>query len=178
MALVRAPSRIPGPLARFVAQDKRPALVGDVDFAALSAYHRTLLAHDGLTTGVIESWWLEAVAVNLVSQQEAPCDHPLLHWLGALPGATVLRRQVIIEGSQSGIPYLVADSLLATTRLPNLVEGLSAHAGIGAALAAGKVETRRELLWYGRRGEAVASRAYRIFVGGLPAVLIQEDFLR
>src|SRR6266540_1623185 len=126
-------------MTRFVAQHHRPSVVADVDFAALSPYHRTLLAHDGLTTGVIESWWLEPITVKLVSQHEAPGDDPLLPWLW---------------------------------------EHLLSGVGIGAALTAGKVETRRELLWYGRRGEAVASRAYRIFVGGLPAAVIQEDFLR
>ncbi len=165
-------------MTRFVAQHHRPSVVADVDFAALSPYHRTLLAHDGLTTGVIESWWLEPITVKLVSQHEAPGDDPLLHWLGGLPRATVLRRQATIEGARSETPYVFADSLLAMTRLPGLWEHLLSGVGIGAALTAGKVETRRELLWYGRRGEAVASRAYRIFVGGLPAAVIQEDFLR
>jgi chorismate-pyruvate lyase len=178
MAARRVPNRISFLLDRFVAQHDRPAVVGDVDFVALSPYHRTLLAHDGLTTAAIESWWLEPINVRLLSQQGASSNDPLQRWLGAPPGVSVQRRQVIIEGLRSQTPYLYADSLLATARLPGSWRELPFRAGIGAALAAGKVETRRELLWYGRRGEAVASRAYRIFVGGEPALLIQEDFLR
>src|SRR6266508_302319 len=158
------PSLVDIPLDRFVAQHDRPSGVDEVDFAALSAYHRTLLAQDGLTTGVIEAWWLEPVTVRLVSQHEAARDDPLRHWLDSVPGPTVLRRQVTIEGSRSHTPYLSADSLLATARLPGLLADQASRAGIGAALAAGKMETRRELLWYGRRAGAVASRAYRIFV--------------
>ena len=100
-------------------------------------------------------------------------------------------REVIIRGIYShtfyvyGLSYIVPDRLRQDMRERLEVQG----EGIGRLLNEARMETRREVLWFGREkvadlprqiagvsnGEFI-SRAYRIIEGGRPIVMINERF--
>ena len=80
---------------------------------------------------------------------------------------------------------------MAPERLPKTILRDLAHepAGIGRVLLNSQIETRREILWYGREqianlpeaierdtGNEFISRTYRIIADGQPAMLINEKF--
>jgi chorismate-pyruvate lyase len=112
-------------------------------------------------------------------------------WLEAPRGTEVAVRQVLIQGRFSRTPYVFAVSLVVPERLPEPVRRRLAvqGEGIGRLLNDTGLETRREILWYGRERVAdlpepvhsrtsgdFISRAYRIIAGGAPIALINEKF--
>ena len=169
-----------GLLHRFVAQDERRSGGSYVDFAALSGHLRCLLVTDGTVSSLIEAFSLEPTRTRCLEQKPGHPTQPELRWLAATPGTVTVLRRVLIEGALTRQPYLSARSLLVPERLPDEVVDVLAdeRSSIGAALVRSGVEHRRELLWFERRQGAVASRTYRIFIRGVPAILINEDFLR
>jgi len=134
----------------FMAQSERPAGLQPVDPAALSAYQRSLLVIDGTVTRFIEAYWLEAVRVQRIAQEELrlPTGE---RWLGLAAGAPVIRRQVLLLGRDSGRLHAWADTLLAVARLRGeLRRGLERDdGGLGRILIDTGAETRREGLWWG-----------------------------
>ncbi|HEX9897692.1 MAG TPA: chorismate pyruvate-lyase family protein [Candidatus Methylomirabilis sp.] len=174
------------------AQPARPAHLSQVNMRTLSPYHRALLVTDGTVTKFIEAYTMEPVDIRRVSQETRTLhsDDP---WLQAPAGTQVLRREVIIEGRYSGSVYAHAVSSMIESRLPPAVrhrldvEG----GGLGRILNDSRLETRREILWFGREragsqpesdvlgssGEVI-TRTYRILHGGKPLVLICERFPR
>jgi chorismate-pyruvate lyase len=115
-------------------------------------------------------------------------DH---EWLEAPAGSSVVAREVVLTGRYRGDVYSYAPSLLVTDRLPEAVQAelVTNPGGLGKILIAARVESRREILWYGRErleetppgvaglrpGEFI-SRTYRIISGGQPIMLINEKF--
>lgn len=163
-------------VAGFAAQQHRPLWWRDTAFTGLSACHRLLVVNDGRTVPLIEAMTLEHTRVRCLSQHPAAADNPLLRWLQPRPGENPVARQVLIEGHRSGALYVYAASVFIASRLPTSCPPL--RIGIGAALAGAGVATRRELLWWGRTGGSVASRAYRIVADEKPLFVVCEDFLR
>ena len=84
--------------------------------------------------------------------------------------------------------HAFAASLVLVERLPEeLQDQLRVHPqGLGRILADAHLETRREILWYGRESPepappgappgALLCRTYRILAAGRPWMLIQEKF--
>jgi chorismate-pyruvate lyase len=170
-----APPALPG----FVAQEQGHD--GEsLDFVALSGYHRCLLVTDGTVTSLIEAYALEPTRTRCLEQRAGTPSQREVRWLATEPGTPTLTRRIVVEGTRSNTPYLSAFSVLIPDRLPRETVELLRREGssIGTALRLGAVEHRRELLWFARRPGALASRTYRVFVGGVPAILIDEDFLR
>jgi chorismate-pyruvate lyase len=172
----------------FVAWALRPTELGDVDVAALTPYDRALLVNDGTVTRLVEASVLEPVEVDGLDQQTVEVDDQGWLDLPATPAA-VLRRRVAIRGRASGRLYVLAESLLVTSRLPKAFTTslLDGPKGLGGLIDETRVETRRELLWFGYAktpawaGAATTqlpllTRTYRIIVGGRPAILITESF--
>lgn len=171
----------------FVAQFARPEELQPVNLRAVSPFHRALLSIDGTVTRFIEAFRMEPVEVTLVSQEarELPDDHD---WLEAAAGSPVIAREVVLRGRHTGRFYAFAASLVLLERLPEEVrEQLPRHPqGLGQILADACLETRREILWYGRESPAepppgapsgrLLCRTYRILAGGRPWMLIQEKF--
>ncbi|WP_433074078.1 chorismate--pyruvate lyase family protein [Dactylosporangium sp. CA-052675] len=170
----------PGLTRRFVAQHERPAGAAALDFAALSPYHRCLLVTDGTVTSLLEAYALEAVRTRCLDRAAGRLTPVQQRWLRADARAATLARRVVIEGVRSNAAYLSASSVLIPDRLPpDFVAALAhEHASIGSALIGAAVEHRRELLWFDRPAGTVASRTYRVFIQGRPALLITEEFLR
>lgn len=173
-----------------VAQLDRPPQLQDANLRALTPYQRALLTIDGTVTKFIEAYTMEPVIVSLIDQDthSLEVDHP---WLEIAAGTTVISRQVLLQGKYSKTLYAYAVSLLVHDQLPEVVrEDLKVHpGGIGRVLIKNKLETRREVLWYGREQidelpEPVnlmtdgrfLSRTYRIICQGNPFMLINEKF--
>ncbi len=112
-------------------------------------------------------------------------------WLNAAPGAPAVRRSTILRQRRTGRLLVQAEVHLLTERLPaGFLEVLGGcDKGLGAAFGRLKIETRRELLWYGRTRmlgltaqDARTSardgtvRGYRLIVGSQPMCTIEETF--
>lgn len=174
----------------FVAQLARPMQLGVVNLRALTPFQRALLVIDGTVTKFIEAYTLEPVQTVHLGQETRPLtsDQP---WLEAEQGTEVLARRVFLEGRYTRTVYAYAVSLVVPDRLPEAArESLKEDAGsLGRILLSAQLETRREVLWYGREhlsdvpdpirrleGVPAISRTYRIISRGRPLMLINEKF--
>ena len=187
-----SPSDLPGDQAQ--AAFAKPEELRPVNLRALTPFQRALLVIDGTVTKFIEAYTLEPVKVVTLAQ--GPWSPDEAEQWGALaedsdePGK-VLKREVIIEGRYSGLLYVYALSYIMADRLPEALRGRIGlqGEGIGRLLEELGVESRREVLWFGReRTEKVpdvvrdnghrefVTRAYRIIMEGKPLVLITERF--
>jgi len=174
----------------FVAQARRPSELRDVDVAALTPYHRALLVNDGTVTRLIEAFVLEPLSVDVLDQRAVEGDDQTDSWLDKPAAAdSIVRRRVAIHGCESGRLYALAESLLVTSRLPRAFASslLDDPKGLGETVGQKRLETRRELLWFGyaiapdRANQPATqppllTRSYRIIIGGTPAILITENF--
>ena len=178
----------------FVAQDEKPAILREINFARLTPFQRGLVVTDGTVTRFIEAYTLAPVEVVLLQQKK----QTLLRknrWLQLSDGEEVISRQVTLQTHQetetSPIIHTYADSLIALKRLPkSILEGLESNKyGLGKLLQHSGLETRRELLWCGietlkdlpstiahLEGETFISRAYLILANQEPLMLINEKF--
>ncbi len=172
------------------AQAASPAGLSAVNLRVLSPVLRSLLVVEGTGPTVIEAYTLEPLNIQRLSQSTVALseDHP---WLEASKSTRVAVREVLIEGEYSGTLYVYAVSLIVLDRMPASVrERLEIDGeGIGRILIDHQLETRREVLWYGREhvgelreevrrrtsGEFI-TRAYRIVHKRSPVALITEKF--
>jgi chorismate-pyruvate lyase len=178
----------------FIAQFARPAGVSGVNLRALTPFQRALLVIDGTVTKFIEAYVMEPVKVRILGNDwhRLSAEHT---WLEADAGTTVIAREVLLEGEYSATLYGHALSLIVPDRLPEAAQQqLTEHpGGLGRILLDIRLESRREVLWYGRElardmspelSEAIRSRmaggcltrTYRIINSGRPVMLIHERF--
>ncbi|RKU19746.1 hypothetical protein C6503_07480 [Candidatus Poribacteria bacterium] len=178
----------------FVAQDKKPVTLREINLARLTPFQRGLLVTDGTVTRFIEAYTFDPVEVVLVQQKRKtlPSDH---QWLQLPAGEEVISRQVTLQThpkqEASPIIHTYADSLIVVQRLPkSIVNGLeSDKKGLGGLLRCSGLETRRELLWCGietltdlpiaiahLEGKTFISRAYLVYAAHEPLMLINEKF--
>lgn len=169
---------------------RRPANLTEVNLRALTPFQRALLVIDGTVTKFIEVSRLEPVEIVQLKHERtslAANDE----WLAAEAGADVVSRQVSIRGELSRALFVWARSLIAADRLPaTIATALQTEgAGLGRLLNEARLETRREILWFGRgtptglpssiqesAGDDFLSRTYRILFAGKPIALIEENF--
>ena len=168
----------------------KPRGLEPLNLRALTPFQRALLVIDGTVTTFIEAYTLEPVEIERLSHVVSPLAEAD-PWLDAPPGTSVALRHVLIQGRYSRTLYVYAVSLVAVERLPPAArERLEMEGeGIGRVLSAHRIETRREVLWYGREhardlpdavrnrsdGEFI-TRTYRIISEGRPIALISERF--
>lgn len=177
-------------IGQAIARHDRPAGVEAVATAQLSRFHRAVLSLDGTVTRFLEAWALEPVRVLRLSH----------HWrtliadddgLQADQGSRVLVRQAALQGGYSGALFSCATAELVIARIPaSAIEDLNQNpGGLGRTLLSSGMESRRELLWFGRMGgdrlplvfrhlggQRFVVRTYRLVAGGLPVVRITERF--
>jgi chorismate-pyruvate lyase len=173
-----------------MAQFAKPAEMGAVNLRALNPFQRAMLIIDGTVTTFLEVYTLEPVELKLLSHMSTTLTADN-EWLDVEKGSEVVLREVMIQGRQSHALYAYAVASVALERLPDEVsEKLAAPGGsLGRVLNEQKIETRRELLWYGREKNenlpavvrklhdgSFVCRTYRIFSGGMPIALIHEKF--
>ena len=168
----------------------RPERVSPVNLRALSPFQRALLVIDGTVTKFIEAYQMEPVDVTRLSQRPSVL-HSEDTRLEAATGESVIVREVLLTGRYSRTVYAYAISRLVPGRLPDeLASELDIDgSSLGRILLGQRLETRREVLWFGREllddlpeavrlrtGDEFVSRTYRIIAGGLPIMLISEKF--
>lgn len=172
-----------------LAQMDRPAELQDVNPRTLSPFQRALLVIDGTVTKLVEAYMMEPLRIVRLKQDTRTLATPH-KWLGVDTGATVATRHVLLRGEHSDELYAYATSLVALERVPeSLRSGIERDGGgLGRILDASKLETRREILWYGRErledlpwepesgGQDFLTRTYRVILAGEPILLIKEHF--
>jgi chorismate-pyruvate lyase len=176
----------------FVMQGSRPSHVRDVEISAMDPFLRSLLFTDGTVTRTLEVQTLSRVSVEVVDQAKAPVSARVAGYLQLPDAAEVIERRVRIGIGSSGRSAIWAESQIVLDRLPpgflRRLEG--ATDGIGEALEQVKLESWREMLWFGldsppawaclgpvsQAGPAVLRRLYRVITQGRPALLISESF--
>lgn len=159
----------------------------------LPAFLRTLLVADGTVTMAIEAFYAESVEVKTINQslEVLPRPFPMLSVAGA---ENVLYREVILRGRESGRVYasaysLIRESVIATSLYHELV---AQRVGIGTLLRNTAKGSYREILNMRAGGihgasrknmdqliltnSELVSRTYRVFLDGVPGILITEVF--
>ncbi len=170
----------------FIAQQKRPAHLGEIDLEALTPFERSLLVIVGLVTQFIEAHQLEGVDVRPLSQERIALDGDQ-PWLQAASGDRVASRSVLLTGAESGRVYVHGQALMVEERLPPGLRIALARPdlGIGRALRRERIELHGDLLWCGMEqvdlpglppDRPVVSRTYRFVTAGTPSMLITERF--
>ena len=172
------------------AESSMPEELSKLNFRTLTPFQRALMVADGTVTKFIEAYTLDPVEIIRLNQKLYPLeeDNP---WLEADKNTNVMFREVMIRGIYSHTLYLYGASYIVPDRLQeDIRERLEVQGeGIGRILNDARMETRREVLWFGREklahtpgeissvssGEFI-SRAYRIITDGKPIVMINERF--
>jgi chorismate-pyruvate lyase len=159
-----------------------------VEVGDLGGFLRGLLFTDGTVTRALEVHTLDRVAVEVVEQRAAQLPAHAAGYLQSTAGADCVLRRVKISTACSA-PAVWAESHILADRLPagfhGSLEG-TAH-GIGSSIQQLRLESRRELLWFGlgappawagadRASTSAIVRLYRIITSQLPALLISESF--
>lgn len=175
---------------RFAAQFAKPTELGPVNLRALTPFQRALLVIDGTVTRFIEVYTLEPVETIRINQVRFHIDEDN-QWLDVQKGAEVGLRRVYIKGKISDALYVYAHASVALDRIPKEIRKRLEIQGesLGRVINDNRLETRREVLWYGKEHlddlpEAVRelcdgsflSRTYRIIHEGKPIALINEKF--
>ncbi|HST81222.1 MAG TPA: chorismate pyruvate-lyase family protein [Kineosporiaceae bacterium] len=182
-------SEVVGP--RWLAQTERPSRLTDVDFASLPVELRLLLIHDGTLTTALEAYQLAPITADVIGQDDVLLEPEYAGWLHAAPGTPAVRRSTMLRHRITGRLLVQCEVHLLVERLPaGFLEVLaSCDKGLGAAFGQLRIETRRELLWYGRSpmvglsdpdrltsGGSGVSRGYRLILGSTPICCIEEIF--
>ncbi len=176
---------------RWHAQAERPVRLTDVPFTDLPATLRLLLASEGTLAGALEAYARSPIVADVEGQEQMRLDADHARWLRAHPGEPALNRRTALRMATTGRLLVHAESVLLLDRLPPQFPSVLAAApgGLGEAFAALAVESRRELLWFGRSpmrdlragdralaGPTGVSRCYRLIVEGTPVCCIEETF--
>ena len=160
------------------------------DDASLTRFQRMLLGTDGTVTHILEAYADEPVEVVKLLQAldvggEADAE------LELSTDDKLLRRRVLLRGTETGRTLLYAEATVAVARVgPEILDGLvRTDRPIGALLAAHRTETFREILrvqrepagalgaYFGVEPSAdLIARTYRIIQGRRPLILITEKF--
>jgi chorismate-pyruvate lyase len=175
----------------FTAQPDTPSELSPVDIAQLDPFLRGVLFTDGTVSRALEAHTLCEVVVNTVEQTPGPVPAPVAQQLELQPTDHCLRRRIVMTIGQLQ-PSVWAESYLAMQRMPQqFIAQLDGNPqGIGGSLQQLKLESRRELLWFGigplpawakhtdaaSPGALALTRSYRVLTHGLPALLICESF--
>jgi chorismate-pyruvate lyase len=171
-------------------QDLRPPHIRGVELSAMDSFLCTLLFTDGTVTGALEAHSLSRVTVAVVDQSKALASARVANYLELPEGGELTKRRVTIGTGASKRSIIWAESHIVLDRLPPAFSRLldDAPHGIGEALQRVKLESRRELLWFGldsppdwggaasRTARTVLKRLYRVITQGRPALLISESF--
>ena len=151
-----------------------------LDFSSLSPFLRVLLTTDGTVTKSLESYFWEPVDVRRISQEVETLteDLPLL---SLNKGATVIARQVKLEGTLSARCFAAANSYISPDALPEYLRRdlSSGKLGIGELLREKALESYRDIVDYGLTHVQNAEnvwRTYLIVINSQPAIQITELF--
>ncbi len=172
----------------FTAQHEVATDLDEVDITQLDAFLRSVLFTDGTVSRALEAHTLTDVAVEAVEQGPSPAPERVARHLRVQEGEACVRRRVVMRIGGAGVSVW-AESHVVPRRMPPEFLALLEDdpQGIGGSLQQLKLESWRELLWFGLGSppswaedaapDAVTlTRAYRVLTQGAPALLICEAF--
>jgi chorismate-pyruvate lyase len=171
----------------FTAQHEAAAELQRLDIASLSPFLRGLLFTDGTVSRALEAQMLSPVAVEPVEQLSTSPPARVARWLELQDREDCIRRRVVMTSEGTSLSVW-AESHVVEQRLPVGFVGVlgGSPTGIGGSLGQLKLESWRELLWFGLgssppwsavpRAAETLTRSYRIITQGRPALLISEAF--
>ncbi len=146
----------------------------------LPAFLRALLVADGTVTMALEAYFDEEIRISTVLQE--PKQLPFgIDVLGMAKGDTCYFRQVKLMGQTSQTCYAAASSILNKRAIGDelFAQLVDEHVGIGVILRNFAKGSFREVIHIAR-GSLLADmdvyRSYRVSLGGVPAILINEEF--
>jgi len=156
----------------------------------LSAFQRILLTTDGMVTEMLEAFYWERMSVVKLSQDQTRIEEENDD-LEIDEGTSVIKREILLRGKESGINRLYASSILVPERLDRkMQDGLfKSKRPIGLLILEDRLETFREILDCGNEPderaavhfglkpeEPIIYRTYRVFANRRPIMLITEKF--
>jgi chorismate-pyruvate lyase len=172
----------------FIAQHEAEDL-RELQIPQLDAFLRGLLFTDGTVTRALEAHTLCTVAVEPVEQEPSPAPARIARHLELDSDEDCLRRRVAMRIGGSPLASVWAESYVLEQRLPQeFLPRLGGDTqGIGSSIQQLKLESRRDLLWFGLGAPPLwapdsvpatttLTRAYRVMTQGRPALLICEAF--
>ncbi len=171
----------------FNAQHEAAAELEPVEVARLDPFLRGLLFTDGTVSRALEAQTLTPVTLEAVEQARTTAPARAARYLDVGEAEECVRRRVVMRIAGPS-PSVWAESYVLPSRLPADFVGVldSSSHGIGGSLRQLKLESWRELLWFGlgaspswSQDQAAAitlTRVYRIITKRLPALLISEAF--
>jgi len=176
-------------LRHFVLQGQRPSQLGDIALTEMDPSLRGLLFTDGTVTRTLEVQTLSRVSLDVVGQTRSTATGRIASYLQAPSGIEAIRRRVVIGVGGSAAPVIWAESHILPCRLPrDFLDVLSDSSdGIGESLQQVKLESWRDMLWFGldspprwscvdpQSAPQVITRLYRVITGNRPALLISES---
>ncbi|HEU4944170.1 MAG TPA: chorismate pyruvate-lyase family protein [Solirubrobacterales bacterium] len=177
-------------LRHFALQGDKPPHLADVDLGELEPALRSLLLTDGTVTRALEAQLLASVSVSVIEQESTPLSDAVASQLDARSGEASVRRLVKIGLADGPAPLIWAESHILPERLPDdFLRVLdNAPEGIGESLQQVRLESCRDLLWFGfdavpawsgvtaGPSACVITRCYRVTSGARPCLLIAESF--
>ncbi|MFB0619132.1 chorismate pyruvate-lyase family protein [Streptomyces sp. AGS-58] len=151
-------------------------------FDRLGVAARMLLTTDGTVTPMLEQMVGEPIITSQLSHDTRVSRTDIAAMPQSLGHDRLIARTTQLVGAHSGTVYVHARSVLVLDALPEPLRTdlVTTQEPIGRLLRKHRVESFRELLtcsvpddFPSREG---ASRRYRVFVGGIAALLIEEFF--
>jgi chorismate-pyruvate lyase len=141
---------------------------------------RLLLTSDGTITTMLEHIVGEQIVTAQLEQSMAPVDQETAA-LMSFPAASLVTRSTHLVGATTGTVYVRAKTVFSGRAMPGPVRAdlLGTDEPIGRLLRKHRVESFREILSVHipeYPSPMTPSRRYLIFIGGFPALLIEESF--
>jgi len=171
----------------FTAQHEAATDLQRLNVGDLSPFLRGLLFTDGTVSRALEAQMLSPVAVEPLEQLSTSPPARVARWLELQDREDCIRRRVVMTSEETSLSVW-AESYVVEQRLPAGFVGVlgGSPTGIGGSLGQLKLESSRELLWFGlgspppwsgvRTAADTLTRSYRIITQGRPALLISEAF--
>lgn len=156
----------------------------------LSPVQRVLLTTDGTVTHVLEAFEGERICVVKLHQSHDEAEMVAAELEPSGP-EMVMRRTILLQGSETRRNYVYAESVILSNRLDTRMAHalMTTDEPIGRLLIEARLETFREILVCGREpagdraphfgtdpSSTLISRSYRVLAGRRPIMLITEKF--
>jgi chorismate lyase len=163
------------------------------DLRELDRDLQILIATNGTLTRILEIVTGEKIAVKVIDQQTGQFAPQVSGHDDSPPVGKTMRRQVLLTGGTSGVPFVAAESFIAIDYLPSMIATtlMETNHPLGEIVMANCLETFKDAaqVWVASipnwirmvhdvdpRSTAYARR-YRMIAGGKPVMSICEFFL-
>ncbi|MFD9595331.1 chorismate--pyruvate lyase family protein [Kitasatospora sp. NPDC059973] len=140
---------------------------------------RLILSCDGTVTPLVEQVVGERIVTAGLTHAPEPADEEVARLLTVPTGRVLLSRTTELVGARSGLVHVRARTLLVVEALPAPLRTdlLGGDEPIGRLLRRHRIESFREIVSSTAAvAQGGAARRYRVVIGGVPAMLIDEVF--